>query len=193
MLLIIFNFLIISNYSGYMSPKETNWSNWFFKKTAEKTIVLAKNELSPTPTETPAVDVYPFNLKFPQRIPPSFDAPQCAFFAGSSFLPEEFELSLDKTMVYYGEKLDLRVAIDNNSNKRIRRIKCQLIQLSLLPFVGERRKPFSCLETKECWLIHPGASRYWQRAVRIGDPSADSAKCVPIKWYPTGIVRNGTE
>ena len=53
-------------------------------------------------------------------------------------------------MVYYGEKLDLRVAIDNNSNKRIRRIKCQLIQLSLLLFVGERRKPFSCLETKEC-------------------------------------------
>ena len=46
--------------------------NWFFKKTAEKTIVLAKNELSPTATETPAVDVYPFNLKFPQRIPPSF-------------------------------------------------------------------------------------------------------------------------
>ena len=124
--------------------------NWFFKKTAEKTIVLAKKELSPMPTETPAVDVYPFNLKFPQRIPPSFDAPQCAFFAGSSFLPEEFELSLDKTMVYYGEKLDLHVAIDNNSNKRIRRIKCQLIQLSLLLFVGERRKPFSCLETKEC-------------------------------------------
>ena len=72
----------------------------------------------------------------------------------------QLELSLDNTMVYYGEKLDLYLAINNDSNKRIRRIKCQLIQVSLLPFVDERRTPFSSLETTECCPIHPGASRY---------------------------------
>ena len=62
--------------------------------------------------------------------------------------------------IYYGEKFDLHVAITNFSNRIIRKIKCQLIQVSLLPFVGKRRTPFSWLETIEFCPIPPGASRY---------------------------------
>ena len=68
------------------------------------------------------------------------------------------EMCVDRPIVYYGDKFDLHVA--NNSNKTIRNIKCQLTQVSLFPFVGERRTPFSFLETTEGCPIPPGASRY---------------------------------
>ena len=70
------------------------------------------------------------------------------------------EMRVDRSVVYYGEKLALHVAITNFSNKTIRKIMCELIQVLLLPFVGERRTPFSWLENTEYCPIPPGTSRY---------------------------------
>ena len=73
------------------------------------------------------------------------------------------EMCVDRAVVFYGEKFDLHVAITNFSNKTIRKIKCQLIQVLLLPFIGvlgEKRKPFFCLKSAEYCPILPGASRY---------------------------------
>ena len=39
-------------------------------------------------------------------------------------------------------------------------------------------------------ILRSCAVKKWSRAVRIGDSSADGAKCIRIKWYPTGMVRN---
>ena len=72
----------------------------------------------------------------------------------------QLEVSLDRAVVHYGEKFAMYVAISNNSSKTIRKIKCQLIQLSLLPLVGERRTPFFCLETTAGCPIPPGTSIY---------------------------------
>ena len=55
------------------------------------------------------------------------------------------EMCVDRSVVSYGEKLDLHVAISNSTNNTIRKIKCQLIQVSLLPFIDERRMTFSYL------------------------------------------------
>ena len=68
------------------------------------------------------------------------------------------EMCVDRAVVFYGEKFDLHVAITNFSNKTIRKIKCELIQVSLLPLVGERRASFFCLETTEDCPILPGGS-----------------------------------
>ena len=70
------------------------------------------------------------------------------------------EMCVDRAVVFYGEKFDLHVAITNFSNKTIRKIKCQLIQVLLLPFVGERRTPFFYLKSNEHCPIPPGTSRY---------------------------------
>ena len=70
------------------------------------------------------------------------------------------EMCVDRAVVFYGEKFDLHVAITNFSNKTIRIIKCQLIQVLLLPFFVEKRKPFFCLKSAEYCPIPPGASRY---------------------------------
>ena len=70
------------------------------------------------------------------------------------------EMRVDRSVVYYGEKLALHVAITNFSNKTIRKIKCELIQVLLLPFFGERRTPFSWLENTEYCPVPPGTSRY---------------------------------
>ena len=69
-------------------------------------------------------------------------------------------MCLDRGIIYYGEKFDLHVVINNFSNKTIRKIKCRLIQVSLLPFVGERRASFFCLKSAEYCPILPGASRF---------------------------------
>ena len=69
------------------------------------------------------------------------------------------EMCIDKAIVYYGEKLDLQVVINNFSNKTIRKIECQLIQVLVLLFVGEiRRTPFSCLKSNLGFPMSPGAS-----------------------------------
>ena len=70
----------------------------------------------------------------------------------------QLEICLNQTVVYYGEKFAVQVTITNFSRNTIRKIKCELIQVSLLPLVGERRASFFCLETTEDCPILPGRS-----------------------------------